>query len=51
MKKLALDITAYQKMYPHQLFVVYDLGEIQNEVEFKRDIEMIDGVKVIVVKH
>jgi len=50
-EEISADITAYKKMYPHQLFVVYDLGEIQNEVEFKSDIEMIDGVKVIVIKH
>lgn len=50
-EEISADITAYKKMYSRQLFVVYDLSEIQNEAEFKRDIEMIDGVKVIVVKH
>ena len=50
-EEISADITAYKKTYQRQLFVVYDLGVIQNEVEFKRDIEMIDGVKVIVVKH
>lgn len=50
-EEISADITAYKKMYPHQLFIVYDLGEIQNETEFKRDIEMTDGVKVIIVKH
>ena len=50
-EEISADITAYKKMYPHQLFVVYDLGEIQNETEFKRDIEMTDGVKVIIIKH
>ena len=50
-EEISADITAYKKMYQRQLFVVYDLGVIQNELEFKRDIEMIDGVKVIVVKH
>ena len=34
-EEISADITAYKKMYPHQLFVVYDLGEIQNETEFK----------------
>ena len=50
-EEISADITAYKKMYPHQLFVVYDLSEIQNETEFKRDIEMTDGVKVIIIKH
>ena len=50
-EEISADITAYKKIYQRQLFVVYDLGVIQNELEFKRDIEMIDGVKVIVVKH
>ena len=50
-EEISADITAYKKMYPRQLFVIYDLGVIQNETEFKRDIEMIDGVKLIIVKH
>ncbi|MCL6572995.1 MAG: hypothetical protein K6T88_15135 [Bacillus sp. (in: Bacteria)] len=37
--------------YERQLFIVYDLGFIQNEEEFKRDIESIDGVKLLVIKH
>ena len=50
-EEISADITAYKKVYQRQLYVVYDLGVIQNEIEFKRDIEMIDGVKVIIVKH
>lgn len=50
-EEISADITAYKKEYQRQLYVVYDLGVIQNELEFKRDIEMIDGVKVIIVKH
>ncbi|MBO5451937.1 MAG: hypothetical protein J6A11_10405 [Lachnospiraceae bacterium] len=50
-EEINADITAYKKVYERQLFVVYDLGVIQNEIEFKRDIEMVDGVKVIIVKH
>jgi len=50
-EEISSDITAYKKVYNRQLYVVYDLGVIQNEVEFKRDIEMVDGVKVIIVKH
>lgn len=50
-EQIGADITAYKKSYPHQLYVVYDLGVIQNEAEFKHDIEAIDGVKVIIIKH
>jgi len=50
-EEISADITAYNKVYQRQLYVVYDLGVIQNESEFKRDIEKVEGVKVIVVKH
>ena len=50
-EEISADITAYKKQYEHILFVVYDLGVIRDEVEFRRDIEMIEGVKVVVVKH
>lgn len=45
------DITAYRKNYRRILFVIYDLGEIRDEDEFKHDFEMTEGVRVIVVKH
>lgn len=50
-EEISADITAYKKQYERILFIVYDLGVIRDEVEFKRDIEMTDGVKVVVVKH
>ena len=50
-EEISADITAYKKEYERQLYIIYDLGVIQNEVEFKRDIEMSDGVKVIIIKH
>lgn len=50
-EEISADITAYKKQYERILFVVYDLGVIRDEVEFRHDIEMTDGVKVIVVKH
>jgi len=49
-EEISADITAYKKVYSRQLYVVYDLGVIQNEAEFKHDIEAIDGVKVVIVK-
>lgn len=50
-EEISADITAYSKQYERQLFVVYDLGYIQNEAEFKRDIENAGDVKVIIIKH
>jgi len=50
-EEISADITAYSKQYQRQLFIVYDLGCIQNEEEFKRDIENAGNVKVIIVKH
>ena len=50
-EEISADITAYSKQYQRQLFIVYDLGCIQNEEEFKRDIESAGNVKVIIVKH
>jgi hypothetical protein len=45
------DIKAYSKKYSSLLFVVYDLGTIRDEVEFKQDLEATDGIAVIVIKH
>jgi hypothetical protein len=45
------DILAYGKSYRQTLFVVYDLGTIRDVLEFTRDLEAVDGVEVIVIKH
>ena len=46
------DITGHGKKYETQLYIVYDLGEIRDEVEFKRDIENTgDRIRVVIVKH
>ena len=45
------DIQAYSKQYSSILFVVYDLGTIRDEVEFKQDLEIMNQVSVILVKH
>lgn len=44
-EEISADITAYSKQYERLLFVVYDLGTIQNEEEFKRDIENVEMLK------
>jgi hypothetical protein len=45
------DIRAYSQGYKAVVFVVYDLGVLRDEAEFRRDLETADGIKVIVVKH
>ena len=51
-EEINADITAYSKKYKRQLFVVYDLSVVRDELEFKRDIENAkDDIKVIIVKH
>lgn len=50
-EEISADITAYSKQYERQLYIVYDLGVIQNEAEFRRDIEKSGSIKVIVVKN
>ena len=46
------DITAYSTKYERILFVVYDLGVIRDESEFRRDIENSgENIKVIIIKH
>lgn len=50
-EEINADITAYTKKYERILFVVYDLGVIRDELEFKRDIEACGNVSVIIIKH
>ena len=51
-EEINADITAYSKQYNRILFIIYDLGFIRDEVEFRRDIENAqDGVKVVIIKH
>ena len=45
------DVLAYGKVYPHVLFLVYDIGGISDIDEFKRDFESNGKATVIVVKH
>lgn len=46
------DITAYSTKYERILFVVYDLGVIRDENEFRRDIENAGAnIKVLIIKH
>lgn len=50
-EEINADVTAYSKEYIRQLFLIYDLGIIRDEIEFKRDIEASGDIKVLIVKH
>jgi hypothetical protein len=45
------DIQAYGKKYSQLLFLIYDIGTIRDEEEFKNDIDNKTSIQVIVVKH
>ncbi|MCL2154300.1 MAG: hypothetical protein FWH53_01410 [Leptospirales bacterium] len=45
------DIRTYNKEYTNLLFLVYDIGTIIDENEFKNDIDNQDNIIVIIVKH
>ena len=45
------DIRTYGQKYAFLLFLVYDLGTIRDETEFKHGLELADRVSVIIVKH
>lgn len=46
------DITAYSTRYERLLFIVYDLGDIRDVDEFKKDIEAAkENIKVLIIKH
>ncbi|MBV6462519.1 MAG: hypothetical protein HJHJAOHD_02693 [Flavobacteriales bacterium] len=45
------DIQAYSKEYKQILFLVYDMGTIRDETEFKNDIDNKDNIQVVIIKH
>lgn len=45
------DVRVYGTVYERQLYVVYDLGVIRDEAEFKRDLEDAPGVSLLIIKH
>lgn len=49
-EQMSADVVTYSTKYSRVLFVVYDVGTIQNEVQFKSGIEK-GHVSVVVVKH
>lgn len=45
------DIKAYSKKFSNLLFLVYDLGFIRDEYEFKNDLDNRKNISLIIVKH
>lgn len=45
------DIQAYGKQYSQLLFLIYDIGTIRDEDEFKNDIDNADNIQLVIVKH
>ncbi len=45
------DIRAYSKKFSNLLFLVYDLGIIRDEDEFKKDLDNKEKISVIIIKH
>jgi hypothetical protein len=45
------DITAYSKKYRRLLFVVYDMGFIRNEIEYKNGISKDGSIDVVIIKN
>ena len=45
------DIAAYSTGYQSIIFLVYDLGTIRDEVEFKQGLETTGNISVLIVKH
>ena len=49
--EISADVAAYSKRYHHMLFLVYDIGHIRDELEFRHDLENVPNVSVLIVKH
>lgn len=45
------DIASYSTQYSQIIFVIYDLGTIRDEVEFRSGLEKCEHVSVIITKH
>lgn len=49
--EISADILSYTKVYTRVLFLIYDLGQIRDEVEFRHDLENHSQVTIVIVKH
>ena len=49
--EISADIASYATTYRQLLFLIYDLGHIRDESEFRHDLENAPNVSVVVIKH
>lgn len=45
------DIKAYSKGYNQLLFLIYDMGTIRDEMEFKNDLDNKDNIQLLIIKN
>lgn len=45
------DIQGYGKKYSQILFLIYDMGTIRDEDEFKNDIDNKENIQLVIIKH
>ncbi len=45
------DIKSYSKGYTQLLFLVYDMGTIRDETEFKNDLDNKGNIQILIIKH
>ena len=50
-EEISADIIAYSAIYDSLIFLVYDLGTIDDETEFKLGLESRGDVRLLIVKH
>ncbi len=50
-EEISADIIAYSAIYESLIFLVYDLGTIDDETQFKLGLESRGNVRLLVVKH
>lgn len=50
-QEISEDIAPYRKKFRDVIFVIYDLGFIEDIQDYKIDFEKIEGVHVVIVKH
>jgi hypothetical protein len=45
------DIRSYSKDYANIIFLIYDLGSIRDEDEFKNDLDNKENIQLLIIKH
>ena len=49
--EISADIAAYAKAYRRLFFLIYDLGYIRDETEFRHDFEISSNITIVIIKH